>query len=447
MTTREIRNWNSTVFSRPAVVACPGSVGDLVAVVRDTGRYPSPVRAIGHLHSLNACFASTGTQVMMDAFDGIQVDLDRATITVGASVSLTQIRDALRPHGYQIEVTPEIGNASAGSVACCGTKDSSVGRAGLGQISSTVVGVKLVNPRGEVEEIAAGANPDRLRVLRSSYGLLGIVFEVTFRIQPLVLLHYDYQVISLDPPPAIADIFGGADAVLGFALPYRRRMIAERRVVIDTGTAITRFDELKRRIRDRNWENGASFLTTALPRNGWFDVFDRLVAGGFRLTSALGGFRAHRGDSMIDFQWRRRHYFDFTFWALPLSAWERAVPAYLDFCERFRRESGFRAALATEVYFVRRDDAALLSFSPDEDVFTLDLADSRPNDPAWERMNRAFNQLAAEAGGRPILSQTKWLDRAIVHQTLGQAWQRFLAIRAEEDPAGRFLNAYFEALI
>ena len=46
-------------------------------------------------------------------------------------------------------------------------------------------GVKLVNPRGEVEEVSEGTDPERLRVIRSSYGLLGVIFEVTFRIQPL----------------------------------------------------------------------------------------------------------------------------------------------------------------------------------------------------------------------------------------------------------------------
>jgi hypothetical protein len=44
-------------------------------------------------------------------------------------VELIQIRDALRPHGMELEVSPEIGNATAGSVACCGTKDASLGRA------------------------------------------------------------------------------------------------------------------------------------------------------------------------------------------------------------------------------------------------------------------------------------------------------------------------------
>ena len=58
--------------------------------------------------------------------------------------------DALRPYGMQTEVTPRIGNATAGSVSSCGTKDASI-RGGLAQVSSTVIAMRLVNPRGEVE--------------------------------------------------------------------------------------------------------------------------------------------------------------------------------------------------------------------------------------------------------------------------------------------------------
>jgi hypothetical protein len=39
------------------------------------------------------------------------------TVTVGAAVEMIKIRDALRPHHMQLEVSPEIGNATAGSVA------------------------------------------------------------------------------------------------------------------------------------------------------------------------------------------------------------------------------------------------------------------------------------------------------------------------------------------
>jgi FAD/FMN-containing dehydrogenase len=130
---------------------------------RHTWYYPSPLRVGGSFHSLNACFVSEGTQILLRHFDRIQVDTDEMTVTVGAAVKMFQIRDALKPHGMQTAVTPEISNATAGSVACCGTKDASLGRSGSGQVSSTAIGVRLVNAKGEVETITEARDQDRMR--------------------------------------------------------------------------------------------------------------------------------------------------------------------------------------------------------------------------------------------------------------------------------------------
>jgi len=115
---RTIRNWNGSDLSHPRVVAVPRDVDDLVAILKDRDTYPAPLRAGGSFHSMNACFETTGTQILTKAFDSLKVDLGAGTVTVGAGVTLLQIRNALRPLGVQLEVTPEIGNATAGSVCC-----------------------------------------------------------------------------------------------------------------------------------------------------------------------------------------------------------------------------------------------------------------------------------------------------------------------------------------
>jgi FAD/FMN-containing dehydrogenase len=103
--------------------------------------------------------------------------------------------------------------------------------------------------------------------------------------------------------------------------------------------------------------------------------------------------------------------------------------------------------LGTSVYFINRDQNALLSFSSSEDIFTMDLADSRPNDPDWIEFNRRFNVFVARFGARPLLNQTKQLSRDVVYQTLGEDWRRFLSYREQNDPDGRFLSKYFRDLI
>ena len=141
------------------------------------------------------------------------------------------MRNELRRYGMQAVVTPEIGNATAGSISCSGTKDSSLGPDGLGQLSSIVVEMKWVNPQGEVEVINAERDPEKMYYARSSNGLFGVIFEVTFKIEKPALLHYEYAVFPLDRLPGREVIFGGADGVLGFMTPYSNRIIAERRSI------------------------------------------------------------------------------------------------------------------------------------------------------------------------------------------------------------------------
>src|SRR3712207_2485503 len=162
------RNWNNSASSTPQVVANPKNLEELIEVVKDTANYPSPLRVGGSFHSLNSCFVSEGTQILLSHFNKIRVDTQHMTITVGASVTMLRIRDVLGPFGMQTEVTPEIGNATAGSVACCGTKDASLGSSGLGQVSSTVIGVRLVNAEGDVETITEANDPEKMRAVRRS---------------------------------------------------------------------------------------------------------------------------------------------------------------------------------------------------------------------------------------------------------------------------------------
>lgn len=466
-------NWNDTARCTPAEIVVPRTVQELIAIVTDTQRYPGPVRAAGELHSLNPSFTTPGTLVFMRHFKDYELDEARGTVTVGAGWQMIDLKNKLKERGYQIDVVPEIGNATAGSVACCGTKDSSLGPQGLGQISSTVVEVGMVDATGRDVTIS---QPQRMREIRSSYGLLGIIHRVTFPIRPRYKVTYEYTWVKLDrwlttvpptplPAPASRDFLGGADGFLAFLLPYRRALIVERRRFA-TNNAPARFrDWWGLKGRTAAWKmGGRPFLFLPFPLPVLPDLVNRAVIKGYfrvldyglrwfflRGLNFLGASRSYRADAMIDFKRSRSSYFEFTFWAFPVSQWATVVPAFLEFCAEFTRRTGFRPALPTEVYFIRRDDDALLSFSAKEDIFTLDMVDSLPRtaeDAAyWRWMNREFNDFATQHGARPLFNQTKELSRANVHRTLGQDWQTFVALRQQADPAGRFLNDFFKDLL
>jgi FAD/FMN-containing dehydrogenase len=183
--------------------------------------------------------------------------------------------------------------------------------------------------------------------------------------------------------------------------------------------------------------------------NTWLALVDNILK--FMFVRVIRKYVAYRVDGMLDFKRDVASYFEFTFWAFPASRWAEVIPAYIEFCEEFFGRTGFRPALPTEIYFIRRDMHSPLSFSANEDIFTLDMVDWTPrerDDAAyWELMHREFNDFAARHGARPLLNQTKHLSRAVVHRALGNEWEKFAALREQEDPSGRLLNDYFKALL
>lgn len=432
-------NWNQTAACDPAVEVRPQKVGDLVAIVRDAAGHPSPVRAVGSLHSLNACATTPGTLVHMKQGEFHRIDEPaNGTVRAGAGVTMFELKDFLKARRLQIAVTPEIGNATAGSVACCGTKDASL-RDGPGQISSTVAAITMIDASGAIVEVSEAADPARLRMLRSSYGLFGIVVAVTFHTMPLQVVDYEPVVFDI-PGTSLAQARGDADGFLAFLFPFNRKIVVERRT-LKSGPP-NPLHAVKRKLRNEVWKAGGR------PFSHEPKFFDTAFEKFFPTLS----FESLRVDVMIDFPAGGDEFFDFGFWAFPASRWEATVPAFIEFCEAYKRETGFRPDLPTEVYSIRRDDKALLSFSPSEDIFTLDMVHTlhRPPNPKqredeaqWDEMNRRFNAFAVAHGGRPLLNQTKQLTRDVVRGALGADWDALVAARGAADPGGRFLNDYF----
>src|SRR5207247_4527099 len=114
-------------------------------------------------------------------------------VTAEAGATMIDIRDRLRQHDppLELEVSPEIGNATVGSAACCGTKDASLGD-GPGQISSIVEEMVLIDANGI--PVPIGGSSAALPWARCRYGLLGVGREATFRARRRAPLAYVAEV-------------------------------------------------------------------------------------------------------------------------------------------------------------------------------------------------------------------------------------------------------------
>jgi FAD/FMN-containing dehydrogenase len=126
--TIEFTNWSGQYNSKPSIYAIPETPEDLQEIINGKERFPSPVVAIGSGHSNSRCnVVNGGTAVYMKKFRCLGEPSDNE-ITVGAGIQLFEVHQYLAARKLQLPFTPEIGNATIGSVACCCLKDASIGK-------------------------------------------------------------------------------------------------------------------------------------------------------------------------------------------------------------------------------------------------------------------------------------------------------------------------------
>ena len=71
---KSITNYDGGIVTTPQQIVRPTTVEELQEILRDTDKYPSPVRAMGSNHSLTPCASSTGTIVDMDGLQRSRQD-------------------------------------------------------------------------------------------------------------------------------------------------------------------------------------------------------------------------------------------------------------------------------------------------------------------------------------------------------------------------------------
>jgi len=124
-----VKNWKGEIQYRANTVERVSSVQDIVAIVTDTRRYPSPVRAKGSHHSTTDCVvAEGGTVVDLSGMNEIlEIDGEACTIRMQAGVLHIDAARELEAHGLQFFVNVEIGNLTVGSGACGATAQAAFG--------------------------------------------------------------------------------------------------------------------------------------------------------------------------------------------------------------------------------------------------------------------------------------------------------------------------------
>jgi L-gulono-1,4-lactone dehydrogenase len=383
------------------------------------------VKVAGSGHSFTDIACTEGVMIDMSGMREV-LGVDGDEVTVQAGITLHDLGEELRSRGLAMENQGDVDPqtlAGAISTATHGTG----GR--FGNLSSQVVGMRLVTGAGEIVDVEG----DELRAARVSLGALGAISAVTLRCVPAFTIH------RLDRPRALDEVLPRLDELVdandhweAFVMPYTRSALtltSER-----TGREPRPPGRAAKFARDVVVENAVLGLFCRTGRR-----FPRLIPGLNRGIARLMGSAEHLDASNRVYANTRLVRFTEMEYAIPRERAAEALERVLALIERRRLPIGF----PIELRVVAPDDA-LLSTAYERP--TAYIAVHQYVGMEFETYFRAVEAVMDEYGGRPHWGKRHYQTAATLRPRYPE-WDRFLELRERFDPERRFENDYLRRVL
>lgn len=386
-------NWSGGLSFRPGRLERPASEAEVVALVRRAGAGQT-IRPLGSGHSSSPLVETDQVLVGGERLSGLRrADPAAGRATLGAGTTIRDTSTALLEHGLAMENTGDIDHQQLAGGFATGTHGS--GRR-LRNLSSQLVGVRLVIGTGEVVAIDEH-DPERLAAAQVSLGALGIATEVTLRVLPAFRLRRVERCLGVD------ELLGDLDGLL------------DKHRNLDFYW-YPRRDEVKLRTLDEVGDD---------------------VPDGHRQVGTTEELVGWSGDILPRVRELRFHEMEY---AVPAERGPDCFQAVRErIKERHRKEVAWRV-----LYRAVAADTAYLSPAHGRDTATISLHHnaSLPYLAFFNDVEPIF----LEHGGRPHWGKVHNLRGERLLERYPMA-DRFLNVRAQLDPDGRFLSPYLRELL
>jgi hypothetical protein len=431
--------------SGPAVTVQASTPSEILQVLGDLKRYPSPVRPIGSGSSMTRCIAANGgTQLDLSSMNRV-LKIDRDTVTVQPGISLTDLAEVLADEGLELVGGFDLASRTVGGAVCAAGLEASMA-GDVGQFAAHAVQLKVLSPSGK-RFVVSDKTKSLLALMRLSYGLLGVVYEVTLRVRPIQGFAVQTAKASFKDFGKLAPKLLSASAGVKLYLqPFRDRIYFELRRPAAEGDPGKRFAW-----RVKDWAvnsalpEAARSLGLAMPiRQLRYPLLDSL--SGIAQTLFTGSLIKTGSNSVEQSgRWRigPKPRFSYTTWAFPAAEFANTVLAYKLFSKEHYATSGFRCDMPTVSFRINRDRSALLSPSFESAMFTISPLSTQTE--GWDDFVFDFAEFAASNHGIPFFNQTRNATPELVAQRYGSRLAFFNKVRRELDPHDRMLNQYFGA--
>jgi FAD/FMN-containing dehydrogenase len=308
----------------------------------------------------------------------------------------------------------------------------------------------MVLPSGELLTVTDD-QPELMRKVRSSYGMFGVIYEVTYRIRPLLPMavhHKTFQTAEF--VKALPELKALGYSMMFYLFPFDDQVTVEFRKY--NPAAQGEPERHQWALRNYLWgTSGPRFAHDAEQdiedpkvRYQMVDSFNALWR--WKLENLIRSDYTSPPDQIIRYPpVSNESRYTFSLFAFPEEIYPTVLPACFQFCRDYYQQQKYRSNMLCVGYRIEQDQQALLSYSHDGAVMTFDPVST--GNPGWKTFLDAFNVFCGDRGGIPLFNQTYGITRALAWKAFGDRLKDFEETRKSFDPGGRLLNDYFRDIL
>jgi len=427
------RNWGRSESIRPQRIERPATPDAVQRAVAAAAKQGMRVKAIGAGHSFTAISAAPGVLLDLESLTGVlDVDLERARVTLAAGTHLHQLPALLRPHGLALQNMGDIDRQTIAGATSTGTHGTG---GSFGGLATQIVALTLVTGEGEMLRISETENAELLPAARLGLGALGVILDITLQCVPAFLLQ------AVERPEPLQDALDGylhrsarEDHFEFYWFPHTETALTKTNTRLPLTEQRAPLSPVGRWMDDELLANGLYRGVCAVGT-----IVPAIVPPFSRLAQKLTGNRDFTDHSPRVYVTNRTVRFREMEYAIP----REAVPGALAEVKALIEKRGWRISFPIEVRSAAADENWLSTAYGRETGYIAVHRYYREDPSAYFH---AVEEIMMAHGGRPHWGKMHYRDADSL-RTVYPRFDDFLAVRDRLDPERRFENTYLRRVL
>ncbi|KAL5512399.1 hypothetical protein ACEPAG_3391 [Sanghuangporus baumii] len=185
----DVKHWAATSSQNAVCSIEPETADDVSKIMRIIGRHdvmaPFAIKSGGHAYNIGHS-STTGVQISMTKFDGLEYDPESSTVTIGSGLTWDQVYRRLDPLGVMVTGGRFDGVGVTG-LSLGGGYSWKTNQYGL--TIDTIASHNIVLPNGEQVRASNESFTDLFFGLKGGFNNFGIVTNITFESHPQTLVY------------------------------------------------------------------------------------------------------------------------------------------------------------------------------------------------------------------------------------------------------------------